>query len=197
MGRCLNLEKPRKRPFYGQRNSSCFRTGSQGHRLLTSLQRNSPLHRLSILQRNSPLHRLTSLQRQPSPPPRQPSPSTAGTMRGKRSSKHKRSPLPKVPHKNLPIRPYDRTEAENAAEVAAYNKTFFAPKKPEQKPVYDEKTKKWRKSFLEQPSQISMNLQSDYGRELSKLARAQSEHDKERRAKGGKQIARISYHHHF
>ena len=36
-----------------------------------------------------------------------------------------------------------------------------------------------------------MNLQSDYGRELSKLARAQSEQDKERRAKSGKQIAQL------
>ena len=112
-------------------------------------------------------------------------------MRGKRSPKRKRSPLPTVPHKNLPIRPYDRTVAENAAEVAAYNKAFFAPKKPEQKPVYDEKSKKWRKSFLEQPSQISMNLPSDYGRELTKLARAQSEQNKGRSAKSGKQIAQL------
>ena len=36
-----------------------------------------------------------------------------------------------------------------------------------------------------------MNLQSDYGRELSKLARAQSEQDKERSAKSGKQIAQL------
>jgi hypothetical protein len=75
--------------------------------------------------------------------------------------------------------------------VAAYNKTFFSPKKPEQKPVYDAKTKKWAKSFLEQPSQISMNLPSDYGRELTKLARAQSEQNKGRSAKSGKQIAQL------
>ena len=36
-----------------------------------------------------------------------------------------------------------------------------------------------------------MNLRSDYGRELSKLARAQSEQNKERSAKSGKQIAQL------
>ena len=151
-------------------------------------QSSSPPQHSPAQQSSSPPHQSPA---QPSPPPRQPFPPTARTMRGKRSPKRKRSPLPTVPHKNLPIRPYDRTVAENAAEVAAYNKAFFAPKKPEQKPVYDEKSKKWRKSFVEQPSKISMNLPSDYGRELTKLARAQSEQNKGRSAKSGKQIAQL------
>ena len=67
-------------------------------------------------------------------------------------------------------------------------KLFFAPKKPEPKKVHDEKTKKWAKSFLEQPSQISMNLQSDYGREFSKQVRAQQS---EQSKKSGKQIAQL------
>lgn len=82
------------------------------------------------------------------------------------------------------------TVEENAAAVAAYNKSFFAPKKPEPKKVYDEKSIKWAKSFLAQPSQISMNLPSDYGRELKKQARALSE-EKNRNAKAGKQIAQL------
>ena len=97
--------------------------------------------------------------------------------------------IPSVP----PKRPYDMTDVENTAEVAAHNKAFFfAQKKPEPKKVYDENPKKWAKSFLEQPSQISMNLQSDYGHELNKQARAQSvQDDKKRSAKSGKQIAQL------
>ena len=68
----------------------------------------------------------------------------------------------------LPKRPYDKTDEETNADVAAQVQAHFAPKKPEPKTVYDEKTKKWAKSFLEQPSQISMNLESDYDREIIK-----------------------------
>ena len=77
------------------------------------------------------------------------------------------------------------------AEVAAYNKSLFSAKKPEPKKVYDEKTKKWAKSWLAQPSQISMNLPSDYFRELNKQAHAQSDQGKKRGVKGGKQIAQL------
>src|SRR3954463_14147947 len=66
-------------------------------------------------------------------------------------------------------------------------KAHFAPKKPEPKPVYNEKTKKWAKSFLEQPSQISMNLESDYDREIIK----QAQKKKITSAKSGKQVAQL------
>ena len=52
-------------------------------------------------------------------------------MRGKRSPKRKRSPLPKVLHKNLPMRPYDYTVEENAAMATAQHKEWLASlKKP-------------------------------------------------------------------
>src|SRR3954467_8289265 len=76
----------------------------------------------------------------------------------------------------LPKRPYDKTDEETNADVAAQVKAHFAPKKPEPKPVYNEKTKKWAKSFLDQPSQISMNLKSYYDWEiLSKHRRKKSQ----------------------
>jgi hypothetical protein len=58
----------------------------------------------------------------PSPPPaakdtkRKRASKNPPSMSSKRRSppKHKLSPLPKVPHANLPIRPYDRTPEENA-----------------------------------------------------------------------------------
>ena len=71
--------------------------------------------------------------------------------------------------------------------MAAQVKAHFAPKKPEPKPVYNEKTKKWAKSFLEQPSQISMNLESDYDREIIK----QAQKKKITSAKSGKQVAQL------
>jgi hypothetical protein len=57
----------------------------------------------------------------PSPPPpakdtkRKRASKNALSMSSKRRSSPKRklSPLPKVPHANLPIRPYDRTSEEN------------------------------------------------------------------------------------
>src|SRR4051812_5531945 len=76
----------------------------------------------------------------------------------------------------LPKRPYDKTDEETNADVAAQVKAHFAPKKPEPKPVYNEKTKKWAKSFLEQPSQISMNLESDYDLEIIKQAQKKKNH---------------------
>ena len=91
----------------------------------------------------------------------------------------------------LPKRSYDKTNEELEADVAAYTKAFFAPKKPEPKQVHDEKTKKWAKSFLEQPSQISMNQKSDYDREIIKQASVKSKQNKGRSAKRGKQIPQL------
>jgi len=135
---------------------------------------------------------------QPSPPPRHQSPAQPSHQKKrpnaaprlptrKRGRTQKIVDIPSVP----PKRPYDMTEAEIAAEVAAYNKSHFAPKKPEPKKVFDQRTKKWAKSMLVQPSQTSMNLDSDYGRELSKLSRAQSEENKKSSAKSGKTIAQL------
>ena len=52
---------------------------------------------------------------------------TAGTTRsGNRSPKRRRSPLPKVSHKNLLKRPYDCTVEENEAIVKAKTEQWFA-----------------------------------------------------------------------
>ena len=58
------------------------------------------------------------------------------------SPKRKLSPLPKVPHKNLPIRPYDHTEEENTAIAKAEKEAHFAKKTEPTPPVYTEKEKK-------------------------------------------------------
>ena len=85
---------------------------------------------------------------QSSPPPRQRSPSPEAQSQtrteakgsksfGKkrfRSPKRKLSPLPTVPHKNMKKRPYDYTDEETAAHVAAKNAEWLASlknKKPE------------------------------------------------------------------
>ena len=53
--------------------------------------------------------------------------STAGITRsGNRSPKRRRSPLPKVPHKNLPKRPYDYTVEENKAIAKGETDKWFA-----------------------------------------------------------------------
>ena len=64
--------------------------------------------------------------------------------RTKRQSSPKRqlSPLPKVPHKNLSIRVYDRTEEENAAIAKAEKDAHFEKKSKPAPPVYTEKEKK-------------------------------------------------------
>ena len=131
--------------------------------------------------------------RQPTPPPRQPTPPPP---RNTTSLKKRKAATPPRPTQKKgraakivdippapPKRPYDRTVEENRAEVAAYNKAFFAPKKPEPPQVFDEKTKKWAKSFLEQPSQISMNLESDYNREIMKQGRVKAKQDKKNNCK--------------
>ena len=167
-----------------------------------STPQHSPAQRSSSPPQHSPAQPSSSPPHkspaQPSPPPRDQSPAQPSQQKKrnnaapplrtqKRGRTQKIVDIPSVP----PKRPYDRTEAENAEVVAAYNKAFFAPKKPEPKMVYDEKAKKWAKSFLDGPSQISMNLPSDYGRELKRLARAQSEQNKGRSAKSGKQIPQL------
>ena len=50
--------------------------------------------------------------------------------------------------------------------VAAEVKAHLAPRKPVEKQTFDAKTIKWAKDFIEQPSQIQMNLPDDYSRAL-------------------------------
>jgi hypothetical protein len=55
--------------------------------------------------------------------------------------------------KPLPQIAYDRTYKENKAISDAEVKDHFAPKKPEPKPTYNEKDKKWAMGMLTQPAQ--------------------------------------------
>ena len=76
--------------------------------------------------------------------------------------------IPEPSQKPLPIRPYDRTDEENAAWVAADTKRQLAPKLPPPKQIFSEKDKKWAKSFIEQPSQDEINKEDDYKRCLTR-----------------------------
>ena len=79
------------------------------------------------------------------------------------------SPLPKVPHKNLPIRPYDRTEEENAAIAKAEKEAHFAKKTEPAPPVYTEKQKGLARGFVTTPRQYDLHHKLDnYVRILQK-----------------------------
>ena len=54
--------------------------------------------------------------------------------------------------------------------VAAEVKAHFAPRKPDEKQTFDPETIRWAKDFIEQPSQIQMNLPDDYSRTLRRSA---------------------------
>src|SRR4051812_2918195 len=71
------------------------------------------------------------------------------------------SPLPIVPHKNLPTRPYDRTDAESAAIAKAEVAAHFEKKKPEPAPVYTEKQKAYALDFLNIKSQYQLHHKPD------------------------------------
>ena len=77
------------------------------------------------------------------------------------SPKRKLSPLPKVPHKNLPIRPYDRTKEENAAIAKAEKEAHFAKKTEPAPPVYIEKKKGWARGFVTTPRQYDLHHKPD------------------------------------
>jgi len=79
------------------------------------------------------------------------------------------SPLPRVPHKNLPIRTYDRTNEENAAIAKAQCDAHFQKKKPEPAPVYTKMQKAYAKDFLNTQSQYELHHKpDDYLRTLRK-----------------------------
>jgi hypothetical protein len=62
------------------------------------------------------------------------------------------SPLPKVSHHNLPIRPYDRTPEENARIIKEYYDAQMKKKEPEPRSEYTEKQKEYAKYLLTLPS---------------------------------------------
>ena len=133
-----------------------------------------------------PPHQPSPSPRQPSPPPRQPSPpppppakSTKVNPR-KRDAKLKIDPyvpkktkIPEVSLKPLPMRPYDYTEEENAEIAAAHHAKWradtAAAKIPEPPVIYSQKDKKWAFSILTGPSQKEMAMQPDYERSLEKM----------------------------
>ena len=133
-----------------------------------------------------PPHQPSPSPRQPSPPPRQPSPpppppakSTKVNPR-KRDAKLKIDPyvpkktkIPEVSLKPLPMRPYDYTKEENAeiaaAHLAKWRADTAAAKIPEPPVIYSQKDKKWAFSILTGPSQKEMAMQPDYERSLEKM----------------------------
>ena len=114
------------------------------------------------------------LGRPSSPPPlpakdkkRRRAPSMSTNRRS--SPKRQMSPLPRVPHKNLPIRTYDRTDEEIAAIAKAEKDAHFAKKKPKPAPVYTEKQKAYARDFLNTKSQYELHHKpDDYLRTLQK-----------------------------
>jgi hypothetical protein len=83
--------------------------------------------------------------------------------------KQKLSPLPKVPHLNLPIRPYDRTLEENGRIAKEHYDAQMKKKKPEPRPKYTEKQINYAKYLLTLPSQYDLHHKpGDYLRTLQK-----------------------------
>jgi hypothetical protein len=78
-------------------------------------------------------------------------------------------PLPKVPHLNLPIRPYDRTLEENARIAKEHYDAQMKKKEPEPRPEYTETQKDYAKYLLTLPSQYDLHHKpDDYLRTLQK-----------------------------
>jgi hypothetical protein len=84
-------------------------------------------------------------------------------MSSKRRSppKQKLSPLPKVPHPNLPIRPYDHTPEENTKITKEHYDAQMKKKEPEPHPEYIEKQKDYAKYLLTLPSQYDLHYKTD------------------------------------
>ena len=121
-------------------------------------------------------HNTSPSRSPPQGPPSSPPPLPAKDNKRKRanrriSPKRQLSPLPSVPHKNLPIRAYDRTDEENAAIAEAEKDAHFQKKKPEPTPVYTEKEKTYALGFLNTKSQYELHHKpDDYVRTLQKEA---------------------------
>jgi hypothetical protein len=110
----------------------------------------------------------------------------------RRSPKRKQlSPLPKVPHQNLPVLAAHRTDEQRAAISKAEVATHFAKKVPEPKPVYTEKQTKYAIGFLNTPKQYDLHDKPDeYTRTLAKQMQKKSDdasgsNDKSASKRGG------------
>jgi hypothetical protein len=75
-------------------------------------------------------------------------------MSSKRQSppKQKLLPLPKVPHPNLPIKPYDCTPEEIARITKEHYDAHMKKKEPKPHPEYTKKQKEYTKYLLTLPS---------------------------------------------
>ncbi len=129
--------------------------------------------------------------RQPTPPPSQQGQKRMKTRAARTTQRvHKSTKIPEPSLKPLPVLPYHMTPEETEAWVKADTKRHLAPKQRPPKQTFTEKQKMWAKGLLEQPSQISMNLPSDYEREILKQ-NAMSNEKKKTSAKSGKQIPQL------
>jgi hypothetical protein len=86
-------------------------------------------------------------------------PSTSSNRRS--PPKQKRSPLPKVPYLNLPIRPYDRTPKENDRIAKEHHDAHMKKKKPEPCLVYTKKQINYANYFLTLPSKYDLHHKPD------------------------------------
>ena len=111
-----------------------------------------------------------------SPPPQSPVRSGRLGLDKNRLPKRKLSPLPKIPHKNMGKRPYDRTPEENAVYAEAEKDAWFAKMK--------EKPKKFPDTPEEHAKVVAMlkNLQQpppaeepDYERSIRKATKRKAE----------------------
>ena len=104
----------------------------------------------------------------PPPPPAKPkrkrAPPTLSSIKF-RSPKRKLSPLPKVPHANSHVRPYDRTREENERickeQYEAWKRACAERRKPEPRPVFTKKQKRFAKDFLTTPCQYDLHYKPD------------------------------------
>jgi hypothetical protein len=94
------------------------------------------------------------------------------------------SPLPKVPHPNLPIRPYDRTPEENTRITKEHYDAQMKKKEPEPRPEYTEKQKEYAKYLLTLPSQYDLHHKpDDYLHALQKEGKKSRSHASARGSK--------------
>jgi 16S rRNA U516 pseudouridylate synthase RsuA-like enzyme len=78
-----------------------------------------------------------------------------------RPPKRKLPPLPKAPHKNLPIRPYDITNEETERVAKEHHEAQKRKKKPKPPSVYTDKQIKYANYFLTLPSQYDLHHKPD------------------------------------
>ena len=146
-----------------------------------------PTHQSPMQQSSSPLppHQSPAQRQSSSPPPPHQSPAQP-CSKSSRLTKRKRSPIPAVPHKNLPKRPYDYTDEETDVIAKNQYKDWLAnqkkPKAPEFPATSEEKAAVFKMlKTLEQPPPI---LIPDYDRSIRKSAEANRQRSKSSSASG-------------